>query len=180
MGGLPLHRIPAAQFCSILAGSRQLHRVRPTLQAANWRQTPCQPAALRTKRPGSAEPPPSYRGPAPAVAGTSQDFQARPPMPRFRSSARRASARWPDFESPFCAGCLLMNRNNGAIRCPAVVFLQTMRGNHGVFEVRVIAHSVEKLSKTPRSAHRLNRRNWLFQLPKFVGRSRHGEPVRTR
>jgi hypothetical protein len=36
------------------------------------------------------------------------------------------------------------------------------------------------LSNTPALAQRRNRRNWLFQLPKLGGKSRHGEPVRTR
>ena len=39
--------------------------------------------------------------------------------------------------------------------------------------------ALQRISKPPASAHRRNRRNWLFHLPSAGGRSRQGEPVRT-
>jgi hypothetical protein len=40
--------------------------------------------------------------------------------------------------------------------------------------------ALKRHSNIPTFAQRRERRNWLFQLPKAGGRSRHGEPVRTR
>ena len=46
---------------------------------------------------------------------------------RYQSSGRRARARWPEPESPFCACCLLVNLNDGVV--DKRVFKQDTRNN---------------------------------------------------
>jgi hypothetical protein len=49
-----------------------------------------------------------------------------------------------------------------------------------ILEIGTAAYLSENTLKTPASAHLRKRRNTLFQLPNGFGRSRHGNPVRTR
>jgi len=50
--------------------------------------------------------------------------------------------------------------------------------DHDVFKVGASAMAAKSRSQTPSLDRREKRTKTLFQLPKKVGRSRHGEPVR--
>ena len=69
-----------------------------------------------------------------ALAGKQQEAasgcRAHRRARRFSSSARLAIGRWPDFESPPCAGAMLVDPDDGAV-------------DDGVFEVRVGGQQLE-------------------------------------
>ena len=108
----------------------------------------------------------------------------RPPARRPWSSARRASARWPDAQSPFCAARLLVGgagqgsaRVAGGMPAEGVTIVPSIRAysKSGSPDKRS-----KMRSKRPARTQRRKRLNTLFQRPNPSGRSRHGEPVRTR
>ncbi len=49
--------------------------------------------------------------------------------------------------------------------------------NPAHFRERAIENVFATLAKTPLRDHKLKRRNTVFQLPKSLGKSRHGHPV---
>jgi len=60
----------------------------------------------------------------PGIRTKRERLPAHRPAPGFWSSGRRAIDRWPDFESPFCAGAMLVDPNDCAV-------------DHRVLEIRV-------------------------------------------
>lgn len=80
-------------------------------------------------------------------------------------SARHATGRSPDFESPFSASRMLVCPHNGGI-------------NHDVLEIGIVRKTLKRLFQMPLRDHRLKRVNTLFHLPNADGRSRQGAPVR--
>src|ERR1700674_902556 len=74
---------------------------------------------------------------APVQPSGSAEAGAQAHRRRYGSwcSSRRASDRWPDFESPFCAGCVLVCPDDGCV-------------DHHVLEVGIVGQRLEKTLPT--------------------------------
>ena len=161
-------RFSDAQIMAVFsAGSRHSLLARSGPPRASSRRTPCPPEARRTERPGSMAQRRSCRAPVRAAAGTARGCRAHRPAPRSWSSARHANARWPELESPLCADRLLVNRNDGPV-------------DERAFEVGVVAHRIEKTLEYPCLDPPPETPELGVPVPEGSGKSRRGEPVRTR
>ncbi len=144
---------------SFSAGSRHLRRVRPVLPRASLRQTLCPPVARRKKRLGLGARRLSCRAPDPAVIENGLGYPGRRPTQRFWSLVLPANVRWPELESPFCAGCLLVNLNDSAVdECVFKVGIATHRVASRLGSILTVAAQypkvdLELVSPTGRYCH---------------------------
>ena len=160
-----LHNNYAGVYGWFWVGSQQLHRAHQGLVTASPRQTPSPRAVHQMKRLWSTAQHLSYHALAPAAAETEPNCRAHSPTRWSLSSAqsRKRPIAW--CWGPFWPGRFLVEPDDSAI-------------NESIFRVRVFTHCFEKTLEYTRLGPPAIPPELAVQMA--GGKSRHGEPVRTR